>query len=148
MIELINQFKTVYHHLNADNVDSLAEVYAAELTFIDPFHRIDGLDAFKAYIRNLYANVSQCRFEFGEPVAQSLLVDSPSQLRRVYLDWTMTFCHPRLNKGQPISVPGVSQLQCDEKIIRHQDFFDGGALLYQHIPVLGQVIKRLKRRMM
>lgn len=139
MIELVEQFKSVYQQLNKDNVASLAEIYQPEMTFIDPFHHVQGLPAFQDYIANLYANVTDCRFQFGQP---------QGDLQLMYVDWQMQFIHPRLAGGQAISVPGVSQLQWqDGKVLKHRDFFDGGAVLYEHVPVLGQVIRLLKRRM-
>ena len=36
----------------------------------------------------------------------------------------------------------------DDKIIVHQDFFDGGAMLYEHLPVMGWAIRKLKERML
>ena len=64
--------------------------------------------------------------------------------------WTMTYRHPKLHKGkQDIRVEGVSLLQWkDGKIIRHQDIFDAGTMLYEHIPVLGWMIKKLKERLL
>ena len=103
------------------------------------FHHVQGLPAFQDYIANLYANVTDCRFQFGQP---------QGDLQLMYVDWQMQFIHPRLAGGQAISVPGVSQLQWqDGKVLKHRDFFDGGAVLYEHVPVLGQVIRLLKRRM-
>jgi hypothetical protein len=63
------------------------------------------------------------------------------------LTWTMTFSHPRLRGGRSISVEGASEISFDEKVYFHQDYFDGGNLLYEHVPVLGSVISYLKKRM-
>ena len=42
---------------------------------------------------------------------------------------------------------GCSHLLWHDKVYRHRDYFDAGALLYEHLPVLGRVIAWLKRRM-
>lgn len=64
------------------------------------------------------------------------------------LTWTMSYQHPKLNGGKTIAVKGASQLNFDEKrIVRHRDYFDGGALLYEHIPLLKRVIFFLKNRL-
>jgi hypothetical protein len=31
-------------------------------------------------------------------------------------------------------------------VVRHRDYFDAGALLYQHVPVVGSMIRWLHRR--
>jgi len=44
----------------------------------------------------------------------------------------------------------VSQLRFDfhgfDKVYRHRDYFDAGAMLYEHLPVVGRVVSWLKRR--
>ena len=55
--------------------------------------------------------------------------------------------HPRLAGGQLIEVEGCSFLLWRDRVYRHRDYFDAGALLYEHLPVLGRVIAWLKRRM-
>ena len=41
---------------------------------------------------------------------------------------------------------GVSKLEFNEKIYKHQDFYDLGAMLYEHIPVLGSLVKIIKTK--
>jgi hypothetical protein len=33
------------------------------------------------------------------------------------------------------------------KIYYHRDYFDMGAMLYEHLPLLGRIIQRLKHRL-
>jgi hypothetical protein len=63
------------------------------------------------------------------------------------LIWTMRYAHPRLNKGNEITLEGASHIRYEEKVYYHRDYFDGGRLLYEHVPLLGSVIKQLKKRM-
>ena len=55
--------------------------------------------------------------------------------------------HPRLARGAPIRVEGCSYLQWRDKVHLHRDYFDAGALLYEHLPLLGGTIGWLKRRL-
>jgi len=61
----------------------------------------------------------------------------------------MTYEHPRLKGGKPISLEGCSLLRwnLDGKVERHRDYFDAGALLYQHVPLMGGAIRWLRRRL-
>jgi hypothetical protein len=62
--------------------------------------------------------------------------------------WTMSYRHPRLKQGEPILVHGCSHLLwTDNKVFQHRDFFDAGALLYEHLPVMGRMIRWLKGRL-
>ena len=80
------------------------------------------------------------RFEFSQC--------SPVDDEQALLCWTLYYRHPRLAGGREVSVPGVSQVWFrDAKVYRHRDHYDAGALLYEHIPLLGSVIRLLKRRL-
>ena len=59
----------------------------------------------------------------------------------------MSYSHKRLNSAQPIQVQGHSLLKmADDKVIYHRDYVDLGAMLYEHIPLLGKVIRTIKAR--
>ncbi len=59
----------------------------------------------------------------------------------------MTYQHPQLNKAQPIKVAGSSQLQgTKDKVIFQRDYVDLGAMLYEHIPMVGNVIQYIKKK--
>lgn len=134
---LLKNFISIYQSLNVNNIDLLARVYDTNIVFKDPLHVIEGLDALKAYMANMYASVSDYAVEIHELNVQGDIA---------YVKWAMQFCHPKLNAGQQIAFEGVSRLQLADKIIHHQDFFDVGAMLYEHIPVLGTFNKYVKRQ--
>lgn len=138
--ELLQDFQSVYQQLNADNAQSalLDRIYTQDIEFIDPLHRIKGLDSLKSYCQQMYANLTQSAFAFHD-------VQFNSQVG--FIQWTLTFNHKRLNQQRPIQVEGVSHLSfTDGKISRHQDYFDAGALLYEHVPLLGFGISKLKNK--
>ena len=139
--DLVSAFKRVYQQLNAITLGQglIESVYDERMNFEDSFHAIEGREAFIAYCESLYENVQQIDFVFHEQWIK------PGQ---AMLTWTMTYRHPRLKRGQEIEVQGATHLRFDEKITFHQDFFDGGQLLYEQIPLLGTLIQGLKKRML
>jgi len=139
-IALVEAFKNLYRELNAQTVESglIEQVYSPDMQFRDSFHCIDGRDQFVDYCRSLYENVQAIRFDFHEEFIRA---------DQAMLTWTMYYSHPRLNRGKPIRVEGASHLRLAEQVVAHQDYFDGGQLLYEQVPVLGSVIQTLKRRL-
>ncbi|WP_369991931.1 nuclear transport factor 2 family protein [Pseudomonas xanthosomatis] len=135
----LQQFAERFAQLNASNLDTLASLYSEDIDFRDPLHHIHGLAALQAYFAQLYANAHNIRYSFSgaDEVA-------PGQ---GYLRWTLHFCHPRLAGGQPIEVQGCSHLQWRQRVYAHRDYFDAGALLYEHIPLMGGAIRWLKGRL-
>lgn len=137
--------RAIFNALGKDTLHLVDELYAADVQFADPFHRIKGREPLRAYYRNMYANIEEIRFDFeGETATMDELV----------LYWTMTYRHPRLNGGKPVSLPGCSRLQFvvdahsndNGKVCLHRDYFDAGALLYEHIPLLGRAVRFVRER--
>lgn len=138
--QLVNDFKTLYQTLNASNIhDGLIEkVYRDDVQFKDSFHEIDGINDFIKYCDSVYENVRYSTFDFHN----EMISDDQAMLT-----WTMNYAHPQLNGGNNIAVKGASHILFSDKVYLHQDYIDGGELLYEHIPVLRWVIKKLKARM-
>ena len=129
----------IYERLEPKSIESLREVYSENVIFEDPAHRIEGLENMLSYFNSMYENVNECRFEF-----ESVLIDE----ELVALAWTMHLRHPKLKGGLPIQVEGSSILEiAGNKVERHRDYFDLGAMVYEHIPLLGRVVTGIKHRL-
>lgn len=129
----------IYQQLSKANLHTLEDVYHPDVVFEDSAHRIEGWQALKHYFETLYTNVHTCQFDIKEYQQ----VDDTG-----FLTWLMTLEHPKLRNGTPVHVRGVSHLKMQEgKVIYHRDYFDLGEMLYEHLPVLGMVIKGIKRRL-
>ena len=94
------------------------------------------------YESSLRLLVQPARTDFGQAQAAK-------QLLRGYVQWIMHFSHPRLQSGRVIEVPGSSFLHFSDsdKGFLHGDYFDLGSVLYQHLPVLGGVVRSINRRL-
>lgn len=138
--QVVAKFKQLYQTLDASNCNSgiVDDVYSDNVLFQDSFHRIEGVDAMKEYFNALYLNLKSSEFIFHDHWVHD---------DRAMLTWTMTYSHGRLNSGRDISIEGATEIRFDDKVYFHKDYFDGGSLLYEHVPVLGSVIKQLKKYM-
>jgi len=136
----MDTFLRTYQKLTAGNLQELANLYTEDIRFIDPVHEIKGLNRLTEYFANLYSSIGRIGFQFSHQVRQGA---------EGYVQWQMTFTHPRLKKGREIVVPGASYLHFtgEDKVNLHQDYFDLGAMLYEHLPMLGGIISTIKRRL-
>lgn len=133
-------FLDVYNRLSASNLELLETIYHPSVTFVDPAHEIRGLSELTRYFTELYSEVGQIGFLFRHPLRQG---DS------AYVQWQMNFTHRRLAGGKTITVNGASFLQFgdDDLVFMHRDYFDLGALLYEHLPLLGRAVLLIKGRL-
>lgn len=139
MSAFLQSFAERFARLDGQNLQILDTLYSEHVSFRDPLHQIEGLPALRDYFAQLYANAHDIRYEIsGADEVQ------PGQ---GYLRWTLHFRHPRLASGKPISLQGCSHLKWQEQVYFHQDYFDAGALLYEHVPVMGSAIRWLKGRL-
>lgn len=138
MSPAIDAFCALYRQLGADNLHLLPSVYHQDVRFCDPAHELQGLKALTAYFEGLFSQISHCRFEIEQVMEQD---------GEAYVRWQMRFGHPRLRGGREIAVPGVSHLRFERLVYFHRDYFDMGAMLYEQLPLLGGVVRTLKRRL-
>jgi len=136
----MDAFIEIYTRLKSENLHLLKEIYSLDIHFTDPAHELRGLVQLEEYFRNLYANLISIHFEFLHPKRVG---------EQGYVQWLMTYAHPRLNGGRTISVPGATFLQFDAsgKACVHRDYFDLGAMIYQHLPILAFAVRFINRRL-
>lgn len=135
---LIDSFKSLYRDLSKADLSRMDNIYSDGVVFKDPIHEVSGLVALQDYMSNVCTDLSLCQFEYLDEVVQG---------GSAYIKWIMHFRHPKLGDGI-ISLRGVSHLTFSDKIDFHEDFYDMGAMLYEHIPLLGTAVRCIKKRMM
>ena len=140
MTDFLHDFARHFASLDAGNLQQrLGELYGHAVHFQDPLHEVHGLPAVQDYFAQLYANVLELRFDFhGQDQVGA---------HEGYLRWTMHYRHPRLRGGAALSLEGCSHLRWSDRVDYHRDYFDAGALLYEHVPLLGGAVRWLKGRL-
>ncbi|WP_227803857.1 nuclear transport factor 2 family protein [Marinomonas profundi] len=134
---LIERFKAFYQDVKHPRLDKIDDVYADDVFFKDPIHEIRGVATLHAYLSEMCANVHSGRFEYLDQLVSE---------NTAYIKWNMHFKHPKLG-NQIITVRGMSQVQFNERIYFHEDVYDLGQLIYEHVPLLGAAVKGLKKRL-
>jgi limonene-1,2-epoxide hydrolase len=134
----LDNFVDVYQKLSINNLELLDTVYHPQVVFEDPLHKLQGIKALHHYFSGMYQNLTFCNF-----LIQNILKEG--ECAGVY--WEMTYQHPKLNKGQTVTVLGHSHLKMqDNKIIYHRDYLDLGVMLYEQLPLIGKLIRWVKLR--
>ncbi|MCF1426788.1 MAG: nuclear transport factor 2 family protein [Shewanella sp.] len=134
---VVSAFIELYGNLNRDNLHLLDRLYHPTVIFTDPLHRVEGRDALKRYFAAMYENLLAIKFDIHRVIGSD---------KEACIEWTMHYAHRKLRGGQFLQLDGVSLLTCDDLITRHRDYFDAGAMLYEHLPLLGGTIRLLKNR--
>lgn len=128
---LMEYFET----MKFDQEEKLDPVYADQIRFEDPLHVIEGKENLKAYFKDLNKNLVSGNFDFHTTRTIG---------NKVYTEWIMKIQLKRPNKT--IQLPGISILTFEEKITSQRDYFDAGAMIYEHIPIIGGIIRKVKKK--
>lgn len=133
-------FLDTYRKLDKENLALLADIYSSDIVFTDPAHSLSGINALTRYFTELYQNTDSVAFEFTNHLESE---------KEAFIQWNMTIKHPRLENGREILVEGASHLvfNSEDKVMVHRDYFDLGAMVYEHIPLLGIATKYIKKRL-
>ncbi len=137
MAAVVEGFKAFYRDLTRVPLDRIESVYTGQVIFRDPVHEIRGADALMAYMGRMCDSLSEGRFEYLDE-----LVGDHS----AYIKWLMHFRHPSLG-NRLITVRGASHIEFDQRIHFHEDIYDMGEMLYEHVPVAGSITRWLKHRL-
>lgn len=137
--KILTSLTDFYRHLDSVSLPQLSQIYHSQVVFIDPVGQHDGIAALENYFRQLLKTVNYCRFDIQQTQA---VHDSAT------LVWRMEYSHPALKRGRALSLDGISHLRIEEnRVIYQRDYYDLGAMLYEHIPLLGHAVKALKARL-
>jgi hypothetical protein len=115
-------------------------VYAPKLYFNDTLKTMRDVDALEKY----FLSSDDAMSAYALQVEQT--VSTPEG---VFVRWRMDVTFRRFQKGKVQSSIGISHVRFDKdgRVVYHQDYWDSGSNLYEKIPVLGALIRAVKRRL-
>lgn len=127
-----------YQRLTPDTVANLAEVAADDILFKDPFNEVRGRDRYAALLRKMFDAVPDIRFAVSH---RAITGDT------CFLRWRSTGTLRAL-RSAPWVVDGMSELRfaSDGRVREHVDHWDAAGQFYERIPVLGAVLRLIRRR--
>lgn len=128
-----------FEKLSKENLAIVDEFYHPDVEFHDPVGMIKGSKKLKDYYEGMYKNVNSIKFDFSH------FIESGDDIVGI---WKMTLKTNKLNGGDEIIVDGNSVIKFapNGQVIYHRDYFDMGAFVYENIPGLGFVVKKIKER--
>lgn len=132
---IVHTFET----LTPERVAQLGTIYAQRASFKDPFNAVRGLAEIQAIFAHMYVSLESPRF-----VITNRIVDGT----QCFLTWEFRFNFRRFHTGVEQCIVGGSHLQLDGdgRITMHRDYWDAAEELYEKIPLLGALMRWLKRK--
>lgn len=135
----VNDIVTFFETITPQSIARVAELYAPDATFKDPFNDVRGLPAIERIYSHMFEALNAPRF-----IVTSQLVDGPA----CFLIWEFKFYFKNFDKTTEQTVRGGTHLLLDAqgKITAHRDYWDPAEEVYEKLPVLGGVMRWLKKQ--
>jgi ketosteroid isomerase-like protein len=136
--DAVARVRAFYESISPESVRRIDEVYAADAYFKDPFNEVRGVEPIRRIFAHMFEQVDSPRFVVGEAVAAG---------GSAFLTWEFRFRSRRLGEAEQV-VRGASHLRfdADGRVSYHRDYWDVAEELYEKIPVLGGLMRAVKRR--
>jgi ketosteroid isomerase-like protein len=130
---LIRFFETI----NPDNVSQLAQVYSEDVFFKDPFNEVNGLPEVVRIFSHMFEQVDGPRFVVTSHVLQG---------DQAFLTWDFLFRMKRFSAVEQC-IRGATHVRFgpDGRANFHRDYWDAAEELYEKLPLLGSLMRVLKR---
>lgn len=136
--QALERFRAFYDGFSPAWIERLEELYAPGFSFRDAFHVIEGdFPALRAYLRRALTALAESRF---------LVDDVATGGDGSYVRWRWQW---RRRAKDPVRVVvGVTHLRfaADGRITHHADLFDAAEGFYEALPVIGGLLRAIKRR--
>ena len=135
----VNDIVTFFETITPQSIARVAVLYAPDATFKDPFNDVRGLPAIERIYSHMFEALNAPRF-----IVTSQLVDGPA----CFLIWEFKFYFKNFDKTTEQTVRGGTHLLLDAqgKITAHRDYWDPAEEVYEKLPVVGGVMRWLKKR--
>lgn len=135
--QFAEKFARVAEQLTAENLDELAALFAPSARFKDPFNDVVGREAIVRVFAHGFKNCPNLRFI----VLETAFVPDTAI---VYFYWEF-HCG---GTGQ-LKLQGVSRVVFDTAglVTEHIDYWDPAEQLYDTVPILGALLRWVRRRL-
>ena len=129
----------LFEAMTPQTLSRLGEFYDPKVRFKDPFKEVVGIPAITHIFAHMFVQLDQPHFVVTQQVLQG---------QHCFLTWEMRFGFKGFKTGQPQTILGASHLVLNEAglITQHRDYWDAAEELYEKIPMLGGLMRWLKRR--
>jgi ketosteroid isomerase-like protein len=128
----------LFETLMPADVARLNEVYADNVRFKDPFNEVQGIAAVQRIFTHMFEALDEPHF-----VVRDIIVQGDA----CFLTWDFIFRFKRFGRElQTIRGGSHVELDAQGRITLHRDYWDAAEELYEKLPVVGALMRWLKRR--
>ena len=130
-----DRVRRFWETLAPESLPAIAEVYAGDVHFRDPFNDFRGREPLREILSGMFDKLESPTFKVLQVIEQGA---------DAVLVWHFDF----RARGEAWRIHGVSRVKLDEtgRVAVHHDYWDAAGELYAKLPLIGPVVRWLGRR--
>ena len=134
----VQRIVALFERLSLQDLPHLADIYSADARFKDPFNDVQGVAAIQGIFKHMFTSLDGPRFTIRDTIVEG---------DQCFLSWDFRFRMKRFNREEQV-IRGSTHLKlsAEGRITLHRDYWDAAEELYEKLPLLGVVMRWLKRR--
>ena len=133
----VNRIVLRFETLAREDLAGLDAFYTADAYFKDPFNEVMGIAAVRQGFAHMFEALDAPRFRIVSRIAGE---------GECFLAWEFHFRFKGDARGQVVRGASHLKLADDGRIAWHRDYWDAAEELYEKLPVLGGLMRWLKKR--
>lgn len=128
----------LYEQLSPAHLPRLEAYYAPDAHFKDPFNDVRGVNAITQIFVHMFVTLEQPRFTVTHHIVQG---------DQAFLGWEFRFRVRRWRPQTEQCIRGATLLRFDAqgRVAMHRDYWDAAEEVYEKLPVLGGLMRWLRR---
>jgi hypothetical protein len=137
----VERFKAFFARLGGADLKAAVErTYAPALYFNDTLKSHVSRDTLAPYLHEAAEAVDECTVEVLDVVRYG---------EDFYVRWRMAIRFKKFKRGVLTQSVGISHIRFNPEglIVLHQDFWDSTSGMFDHVPVIGWLIGKIKARL-
>ncbi len=126
-----------FESISQENIGDIKQIYTEDVFFKDPFNEVNGIQHVIAIFDHMFHQLDRPRFVVTTHVSQS---------DQAFLTWDFLFKMKRFNRNEQC-IRGASHIRfaADGRVCYHRDYWDVAEELYEKLPLIGSVMRGLKK---
>ncbi len=139
MSHAVEKIAVFFETLTPQGIERFSQFYTEDAYFKDPFNEVRGIPAIQRIFQHMYQTLDEPRFVVTARVVEG---------EQVFLSWDFHFRFRNFKTGQLQTIRGATHLRLaqDGRIRSHRDYWDAAEELYEKLPMVGGLMRWLKRR--
>jgi steroid Delta-isomerase len=128
-----------FESISEATLPRLRDFYAVDAYFKDPFNEVRDVAAIEHIFAEMYVSLLDPRFVVHSKVEQG---------DEAFLTWDFQFRIKRFKPDVTRTIRGSSHLRFDaqHRVCYHRDYWDAAEELYEKLPLIGALMRFLKKR--